>query len=93
MPELPQSSGAPGALSPPSPAPRTVSVGSPSSSASSSTSTPSWRRQASVERGSAASENPTIRLSPSATAAKIAARWATDLSAGSAGAPASAAAG
>ena len=96
VPELPQSSGPSAARSPSRPRPRTNRLGMPSAprrSSRHSASTPRAWRQASVERGSAASENPTISLSPSASAEKRAARWATDLSAGSAGVPARAAAG
>ena len=96
VPELPQSSGPTGSTRPSRPRPWTNRLGTPSApstSSRSSNSTPRARRQATVDCGSAASENPTISLSPSARAAKRAARWATDLSAGSDGVPASAAAG
>jgi hypothetical protein len=58
-----------------------------------STTAPSARQTAAVERTSAPSPAPPIRLSPAASVASIRARWLTDLSPGTTSSPRRQAAG
>ena len=80
VPELPMSSAPAGWSSPPTPTPATRQV----PSASRSMAAPIARIAAAVARTSSPSSSPTMRLSPTASAASISARWLIDLSPGTA---------
>ena len=79
VPLLPMSSGARGDISPPVPRPWTTQ-----SAPSRSMATPIARSAAAVARTSSLSSRPEIRVSPSALAPSISARWLIDLSPGTA---------
>ena len=85
VPELPMSSTSAGSTSPPTPRPATRHV----PSGSCATSAPSARIAAAVRSTSSPSSSPVIRVSPTASAPNISARWLIDLSPGTAMRPAS----
>ena len=85
VPLLPQSSGCDGARHASIPRPRTTI--SPASSGGAGTSQPSARSTDAVLRQSSPGRRPERRLSPSAAAASISARWVIDLSPGTVTSP------
>jgi len=83
VPELPKSSGAAGSAKPATPTPRTVQL--PSSPRA--TLAPSAPTALAVLMTSSPSSSPVIRVSPTASAPRIRARWEIDLSPGTRASP------
>ena len=85
VPELPQSITPAGSAKPPTPTPWTTHSPSPTRV----TSAPKARMALAVSSTSCPSSSPVIRVSPTASAPRISARWLTDLSPGTSAAPVS----
>ncbi len=83
VPELPKSSTSPGSAQPPTPVPQTFQAPGPTRSGRA----PKARIALAVFSTSSASKRPEMRVSPSASAPRIKARWEIDLSPGTLAVP------